>query len=125
MKLKYVVITSVDRDDLRDGGTQHFLDCMAAIRKKSPQIQIEILVPDFRGRMDKALALFQNMQPDVFNHNIETVPHLYKQARPGSDYQHSLSLLRRFKENLRRKPCVIEHWGLLNRCFWSIHQHTF
>ncbi len=98
MQLQYVVITSVDRDDLRDGGAQHFVNCMQAVRAKSPAIQIEILVPDFRGRMDKALAIFENCQPDVFNHNIETVPNLYKQARPGSDYQHSLALLKRFKE---------------------------
>ena len=97
MKLKYVVITSVDRDDLRDGGAQHFVDCMLAIRSKLPGVQIEILVPDFRGRLTKALDIFQQSQPDVFNHNIETVPHLYKQARPGSDYQHSLNLLADFK----------------------------
>lgn len=104
MQLKYVVITSVDRDDLRDGGAQHFVNCMQAIRKRIPSIQIEILVPDFRGRLAKALAIFDQEQPDVFNHNIETVPHLYKQARPGSDYQHSLNLLAEFKKNHPHLP---------------------
>lgn len=99
MGLRYVVITSVDRDDLRDGGAGHFVDCIQAIRAANPEIQIEILTPDFRGRMDVALALLQNSPPDVFNHNLETVPRLYKQARPGSDYQFSLDLLKRFKSN--------------------------
>ena len=98
MKLSYVVITSVDRDDLRDGGAQHFADCIKAIRKHSPKITIEILVPDFRGRMDKALEILSETPPDVFNHNLETAPRLYKLARPGADYKWSLELLRRFKE---------------------------
>ena len=98
MKLKYVVITSVDRDDLRDGGAAHFIACIKAIREHSPNIQIEILVPDFRGRMDVALKILQEAPPDVFNHNLETIPRLYKQARPGADYQWSLDLIKRFKE---------------------------
>lgn len=98
MKLKYVVITSVDRDDLRDGGAQHFADCIREIRLLNPTIKIEILVPDFKGRMDKALACFENDVPDVFNHNLETAPHLYKQVRPGADYKWSLQLLKKFKE---------------------------
>lgn len=97
MKLRYVVITSVDRDDLRDGGASHFTACIMAIREKSPHIKIEILVPDYRGRMEIALDETGKALPDVFNHNIETVPRLYKQARPGSDYAHSLELLRQFK----------------------------
>ena len=97
MKLNYVVITSVDRDDLRDGGAQHFVDCITAVRKVSPSTRIEILVPDFRGRLDTALQCFANNPPDVLNHNLETVPRLYKAARPGADYQHSLQLLKRFK----------------------------
>ena len=96
MKLNYVVITSVDRDDLRDGGAQHFVDCIHAVRQQSPNIKIEILVPDFRGRLDVAMAILQNAPPDVMNHNLETVPRLYKQARPGSDYQNSLTLLKTF-----------------------------
>ncbi|GGW53627.1 lipoyl synthase [Alishewanella tabrizica] len=98
MKLKYVVITSVDRDDLRDGGAQHFADCITAIRKYSPDIKIEVLVPDFRGRMDVALDILSKSPPDVFNHNLETAPRLYKLARPGADYKWSLQLLKRFKE---------------------------
>lgn len=98
MNLKYIVITSVDRDDLRDGGAQHFVDCMRAIKERQQDMTIEILVPDFRGRMDKALAIFATCPPDVFNHNIETVPRLYKIARAGSDYQWSLTLLQKFKE---------------------------
>ena len=98
MGLKYVVITSVDRDDLRDGGAQHFADCVREIRKHSPQTKIEILVPDFKGRMDKALEILDKNPPDVFNHNLETAPHLYREARPGADYKWSLELLRRFKE---------------------------
>ncbi|MCH8896165.1 MAG: lipoyl synthase, partial [Proteobacteria bacterium] len=97
MKLRYVVITSVDRDDLRDGGAEHFVRCIRAIRKKCPDIRIEILVPDFRGRMEVALKLMHVSPPDVFNHNLETIPRLYRQARPGSDYQHSLKLIRDFK----------------------------
>jgi len=97
LKLKYVVITSVDRDDLRDGGAQHFVDCIRAVRLHSPATQIEVLVPDFRGRLDRALSVLREAPPDVMNHNLETVPRLYKQARPGSDYAHSLALLRDFK----------------------------
>ena len=98
LKLKYVVITSVDRDDLRDGGAGHFVDCIREVRKQSPQTQIEILVPDFRGRMEIALEIMEQAPPDVFNHNLETVPRLYKKARPGADYAWSLKLIRRFKE---------------------------
>ena len=97
LKLKYVVITSVDRDDLRDGGAQHFVDCMRAVRTHAPQTKIEILTPDFRARAERALAILSACPPDVMNHNLETVPRLYKQARPGSSYQHSLALLRDFK----------------------------
>ncbi len=96
MQLRYVVITSVDRDDLRDGGARHFVDCIQAVRTHTPDITIEVLVPDFRGRMDVALALFNEAPPDVFNHNLETVPRLYRQARPGSDYAWSLQLLQDF-----------------------------
>jgi len=95
--LAYVVITSVDRDDLRDGGAQHFVDCIRAVRERSPATQIEVLVPDFRGRQDRALDVLGAAPPDVMNHNVETVPRLYRQARPGADYAHSLSLLREFK----------------------------
>ncbi len=98
MGLKYVVITSVDRDDLKDGGAQHFVDCIQAIRQQSPHIKIEILVPDFRGRLDIALDILRKAPPDVMNHNLETVPRLYKQARPGSDYQNSLNLLKAFSD---------------------------
>ena len=97
LKLKYVVITSVDRDDLRDGGAQHFADCIQQIRSYSPATKIEILVPDFRGRLAVALEKLATHLPDVLNHNLETVPRLYKQCRPGADYQHSLQLLRDFK----------------------------
>ncbi|MBU6505536.1 MAG: lipoyl synthase [Betaproteobacteria bacterium] len=97
MKLRYVVVTSVDRDDLRDGGAEHFARCIAAIRATSPVTRIEILVPDFRGRLDLALDILGKTLPDVMNHNLETVPRLYKQARPGADYQNSLTLLKRFK----------------------------
>jgi len=97
MGLKYVVITSVDRDDLLDGGAAHFAACIRESRKASPKLTIEVLVPDFRGRMDPALTIFKDTPPDVFNHNLETVPRLYKQARPGSDYDWSLDLLERFK----------------------------
>jgi lipoic acid synthetase len=97
LKLKYVVITSVDRDDLRDGGSQHFADCIRKTRELSPETQIEILVPDFRGRDDRALEILKSAPPDVMNHNLETVPRLYKEARPGSDYQFSLNLLKKFK----------------------------
>ena len=97
LKLKYVVITSVDRDDLRDGGSQHFVDCIRETRALSPDTQIEILVPDFRGRDDRALEILKAAPPDVMNHNLETVPRLYKEARPGSDYRFSLNLLKKFK----------------------------
>ncbi len=97
LKLKYVVITSVDRDDLRDGGSGHFVDCIGETRALSPDTQIEILVPDFRGRDDRALEILKAAPPDVMNHNLETVPRLYKEARPGSDYQFSLNLLKKFK----------------------------
>lgn len=96
MALKYVVITSVDRDDLRDGGAGHFADCIAQIRAKTPSTKIEILVPDFRGRIEKAVAILAEQPCDVFNHNLETVPRLYKQIRPGADYKGSLELLRQY-----------------------------
>ena len=104
MRLKYVVITSVDRDDLRDGGAQHFVDCIRASRKHSPQLKIEVLVPDFRGRLDAALAILADAPPDVMNHNLETVPRLYKQARPGADYANSLKLLADFKVRFPEIP---------------------
>ena len=97
MGLRYVVVTSVDRDDLRDGGAGHFAQCIEAIRRYNPDIKIEILVPDFRGRMDRALDILIKSPPDVFNHNLETVPDLYRKVRPGSDYTWSLDLLKRFK----------------------------
>lgn len=98
LKLRYVVITSVDRDDLRDGGAEHFVNCIKEIRQVRPETKVEILVPDFRGRLDKALDILAAYPPDVLNHNLETVPRLYKAQRPGSDLQHSLNLLKRFKE---------------------------
>src|SRR6202521_2342245 len=98
LKLSYVVITSVDRDDLKDGGAQHFADCIRAVREQAPHITIEVLVPDFRGRLDRALGILAAAPPDVMNHNLETVPRLYRSARPGGDYGHSLALLKRFKE---------------------------
>ncbi len=104
MALKYVVITSVDRDDLRDGGAGHFADCIQQIRLKTPQTKIEILVPDFRGRMEKAVAILAQQPCDVFNHNLETVPRLYKQVRPGSDYQGSLALLRQYGQARPQTP---------------------
>jgi lipoic acid synthetase len=110
MKLSYVVVTSVDRDDLRDGGAQHFVDCIRAVRGLSPATRIEILTPDFRGRLDRALAILDAAPPDVMNHNLETVPRLYRQARPGSDYQHSLKLLSEFKA---RHPKVATKSGLM------------
>jgi lipoic acid synthetase len=110
MKLKYVVITSVDRDDLRDGGAQHFADCIAKVRELSPGTKIEVLVPDFRGRLDIALDILATTPPDVFNHNMETVPRLYKQARPGADYENSLQLLKAFKA---RVPGVPTKSGLM------------
>ena len=110
LRLNYVVITSVDRDDLRDGGAAHFRDCIAQIRTASPNTQIEVLVPDFRGRLEVALDILGSAPPDVMNHNLETVPRLYKQARPGSDYHHSLKLLQEFK---RRHPQVPTKSGLM------------
>lgn len=110
MQLRYVVITSVDRDDLKDGGASHFSACLKAIREKNPTITIEVLVPDYRGRMDVALNATAIELPDVFNHNIETVPRLYKQARPGSDYNHSLLLLKEFK---RRFPHIPTKSGIM------------
>jgi lipoic acid synthetase len=110
MGLRYVVVTSVDRDDLRDGGAGHFVACIQAVRAASPDIQIEILVPDFRGRKDRALNILRTAPPDVFNHNLETVPRLYRQARPGSDYAWSLDLLRQFK---REHPGVPSKSGLM------------
>lgn len=104
LNLKYVVITSVDRDDLRDGGASHFAECIKEIRLLSPNTQIEILVPDFRGRLDKALDILVETPPDVLNHNLETAPRLYKQIRPGSDYQHSLNLLKEFKTRCSHIP---------------------
>lgn len=104
LQLKYVVITSVDRDDLRDGGAGHFVECIRAVRRTAPNITIEILVPDFRGRMDVALRLLEESPPDLFNHNLETVPRLYRQARPGSDYIGSLRLLQLFKQRAPRVP---------------------
>ncbi|MFY8044355.1 MAG: lipoyl synthase [Rhodoferax sp.] len=110
LKLNYVVITSVDRDDLRDGGAQHFVDCIRAVREHSPRTQIEVLVPDFRGRLDIALSILDAAPPDVMNHNLETVPRLYRMARPGSDYAHSLELLRQFGA---RHPEVPTKSGLM------------
>ena len=110
LSLRYVVVTSVDRDDLRDGGAQHFADCIQAIRQASPATRIEVLVPDFRGRLDRALPILQATPPDVMNHNLETVPRLYRSARPGADYAHSLQLLREFRE---RVPAVPTKSGLM------------
>ena len=110
LRLAYVVVTSVDRDDLRDGGARHFVDCIRAIRERSPRTQIEVLVPDFRGRRERALAILEAAPPDVMNHNLETVPRLYRQARPGSDYAHSLALLSEFKA---RVPGVPTKSGLM------------
>jgi lipoic acid synthetase len=104
MHLSYVVITSVDRDDLRDGGAQHFVDCIRAVRIHSPRTRIEVLVPDFRGRLDTALDVLDASPADVMNHNLETVRRLYRQARPGSDYAHSLRLLKEFKARQPRIP---------------------
>ena len=104
LKLKYVVITSVDRDDLRDGGAGHFAECIRQVRALSPGTQIEVLVPDFRGRADRALDILKAAPPDVMNHNLETAPRLYKEARPGSDYQFSLDLLKRFKAEVPGVP---------------------
>jgi lipoic acid synthetase len=110
LRLNYVVITSVDRDDLRDGGAQHFVACIRAVREASPRTTIEVLVPDFRGRVERALEILAAAPPDVMNHNLETVPRLYKRARPGGNYQHSLTLLQRFK---RAHPEVPTKSGLM------------
>ncbi|WP_428633768.1 lipoyl synthase [Sedimenticola sp.] len=110
MQLRYVVVTSVDRDDLRDGGAGHFVDCIRALRTRNLDTRIEILVPDFRGRIPVALEAFADIQPDVFNHNLETIPRLYRQARPGADYQGSLDLLAQFKQ---RHPEVQTKSGLM------------
>ncbi len=110
LALRYVVITSVDRDDLRDGGAQHFADCIRAVRARSPGTTIEVLVPDFRGRLEGALQVLAAAPPDVMNHNLETVPRLYRRARPGGDYAHSLALLAAFK---RRQPAVPTKSGLM------------
>ena len=110
LKLRYVVITSVDRDDLRDGGAHHFADCIAAVRTHSPDTRIEVLVPDFRGRLEPALDMLSQAVPDVMNHNLETVPRLYRRARPGADYSHSLTLLGEFK---RRFPQIPTKSGLM------------
>jgi lipoic acid synthetase len=104
LKLNYVVITSVDRDDLRDGGAGHYVTCIQKTRELSPKTQIEVLVPDFRGRLDKALDILAEGLPDVMNHNMETVPRLYKEARPGADYAHSLKLLKDFKARFPNIP---------------------
>jgi lipoic acid synthetase len=110
LNLKYVVITSVDRDDLKDGGAAHFVACISEARKLSPQTTIEVLVPDFRGRLERALEVLDSAPPDVMNHNLETVPRLYRKARPGGDYTHSLRLLQGFK---RRHPGVPTKSGLM------------
>ena len=110
MQLQYVVITSVDRDDLKDGGAAHFVACIRAVRTLMPQTRIEILVPDFRGRVDKALEILAREEPDVFNHNLETVPDLYKKARPGASYTGSLELLQRFRS---QHPSVPTKSGLM------------
>jgi len=110
LKLKYVVITSVDRDDLRDGGAEHFAECIRESRERSPELQVEILTPDFRGRMDIALDILAKSPPDVFNHNLETVPRLYRQSRPGANYKWSLELLKRYKA---LRPDVLTKSGLM------------
>ncbi|SCZ58088.1 lipoyl synthase [Thiohalomonas denitrificans] len=104
MGLRFVVVTSVDRDDLRDGGAEHFADCVAAVREQSPETAVEILVPDFRGRLEPALEALGKAPPDIFNHNLETVPRLYRKARPGADYQWSLELLQHFREQHPQVP---------------------
>jgi lipoyl synthase len=108
--LKYVVITSVDRDDLRDGGAQHFVDCIRSVRHAAPDTTVEVLVPDFRGRLERALDILKAVPPDVMNHNLETVPRLYRKARPGGDYEHSLRLLQEFK---KLHPAVPTKSGLM------------
>ena len=130
MQLRYVVITSVDRDDLRDGGAEHFVACMNEIRKASPTIKIEILVPDFRNRLDKALNILAASPPDCFNHNIETIPRLYKKARLGADYQHSLTLLKQFKTqhpNIPTKSGLMVGLGEtdeeLEQVFYDLRRH--
>lgn len=110
MDLRYVVITSVDRDDLKDSGAQHIANCITETRHYNPGIKVEVLVPDFRGRMRAALDILEKTPPDVFNHNLETVPRLYKQARPGADYQWSLDLLKQYKA---RQPHVLTKSGLM------------
>jgi lipoic acid synthetase len=110
LKLRYVVITSVDRDDLRDGGARHFAECIRAVRGLSPLTRIEVLVPDFRGRLEIALETLSDSPPDVLNHNLETVPRLYRQARPGADYHHSLKLLKDFRS---RHPNIPTKSGLM------------
>ena len=110
MGLSYVVITSVDRDDLKDSGAQHFANCISETRRFNPEIQVEVLVPDFRGRMQIALDILKDTPPDVFNHNLETVPRLYKKARPGADYQWSLDLLKGYKA---LRPEVVTKSGLM------------
>ena len=119
MGLRYVVITSVDRDDLRDGGAQHFIDCIEQTRRLNPDIKIEILTPDFRGRMDVALEIMASSLPDVFNHNLESIPSLYKKVRPGADYQWSLDLLKKFKQLY---PQVVTKSGLMLGLGEEIHE---
>ena len=114
MNIKHAVLTSVDRDDLRDGGASHFVKCIDQIRRLNPNIGIEILVPDFRGRLDKAIDILYESPPNVFNHNLETIPRLYKQARPGSDYLHSLKLLSTYKSkypNVSTIPIYFLLWS--------------
>jgi lipoic acid synthetase len=110
LRLSYVVITSVDRDDLKDGGAQHFVECIRAVRERSPQTRIEVLVPDFRGRVERAIEVLGAAPPDVMNHNLETVPRLYRSARPGGNYRHSLELLQSFRD---RHPAVPTKSGLM------------
>jgi len=119
MALRYVVITSVDRDDLRDGGARHFVDCIEQTRGLNPDIKIEILTPDFRGRMDVALETLAKSLPDVFNHNLESIPALYKKVRPGADYQWSLDLLKKFKQLY---PQVVTKSGIMLGLGEEIHQ---
>ena len=126
LRLRYVVITSVDRDDLRDGGAGHFAECIRQIRILSPETQIEILVPDFRGRLDIALDILTQTPPDVMNHNLETIPRLYKQARPGASYEHSLKLLQDYKAmnpNVRTKSGIMVGLGEIDEEIITIMQH--
>lgn len=123
--LKYVVITSVDRDDLKDGGAKHFVDCIRETRQLNPSTKIEILTPDFRGRLDLALEILSTLPPDVLNHNLETVPRLYKQVRPGSDYLHSLKLLKQFKElnlSIPTKSGIMVGLGETNEEIYQVMQ---